>query len=57
MQGAARREPTLDDIRKMSYTRLALAEGLRLYPQVCAGVCWRILTNGMLSMLTYADVC
>jgi hypothetical protein len=39
MQGAARREPTLDDIRKMSYTRLALAEGLRLYPQVCAGVC------------------
>ena len=54
MQGAARREPTLDDIRKMSYTRLALAEGLRLYPQVRAGVCRRILTYGV---LTYADVC
>ena len=31
--GAKRREPTLDDIRSMSYTRMVLSEGLRLYPQ------------------------
>ena len=31
--GAARRAPTLDDIRALSYTRLVLVEGLRLYPQ------------------------
>jgi hypothetical protein len=31
--GPARREATLDDIRKLSYTRLVLSEGLRLYPQ------------------------
>lgn len=32
-KGADRRAPTLDDIRKLSYTRLVLSEGLRLYPQ------------------------
>lgn len=31
--GSERREPTLDDIRSMSYTRMVLSEGLRLYPQ------------------------
>jgi len=31
--GADRRQPSLDDIRKLSYTRLVLSEGLRLYPQ------------------------
>ena len=28
------RRPTLDDIKQLHYTRLVLAEGLRLYPQV-----------------------
>ena len=28
------RSPTMDDIKKLEYTRLVLAEGLRLYPQV-----------------------
>jgi len=27
------RNPTMDDIKKLEYTRLVLAEGLRLYPQ------------------------
>jgi len=31
--GANRRQATLDDIRQLSYTRLVLSEGLRLYPQ------------------------
>ena len=37
-RGDAKRQPTLDDIRELSYTRLVLAEGLRLYPQVRAPV-------------------
>lgn len=28
------RNPTLDDIKAMSYTRASLGESLRLYPQV-----------------------
>eukprot|EP00960_Hanusia_phi_P033408 750446-Hanusia_phi.AAC.1 len=28
------RSPTMEDIKKLEYTRLVLAEGLRLYPQV-----------------------
>ena len=33
MAGANGRQATLDDIRQLSYTRLVLSEGLRLYPQ------------------------
>lgn len=38
------RTPTIDDIKKLNYTRNTLAESLRLYPQVrvCVRVCVRM---------------